>query len=251
MTLDFSNIYAELDKTQILKGASLTAADGQITGIIGPNGSGKSTLVKTLFGIVPSKSGDIMLGGALLTQLSRKEVAQCVAYVGQESANVFDFTVYEVVAMALYGRRTKRPHSELVLDALRQLHLEQLAERSITTLSGGERKMVYFARAVAQNTDTMVLDEPTNHLDIRRQLFLMNFLKRSGKTILIVLHDLDLAAHFCDSVALLQDGCVLAQGAPHTVLTAENVQRVFGVCGSARLDEHGRCRFELDLDSVP
>lgn len=254
MKLTFSDLHASLGGQEILRGTSLTAEHGQVTGIVGPNGCGKSTLIKTLFGIVRRQSGEILLGDTPRDTLSAREVAARVGYVGQDNASVFDFTVYDVVAMALYqkkrpsaGRRSQR---ETIFSALRQLRIEDMADRSITTLSGGERKLVFIARAIAQEVDTIVLDEPTNHLDIQHQLFLLDYLRRSGKTILVVLHDLNLASYYCDSLALMQDGRVLAQGSPPAVLTEENVLRVFGVRGHAQAEPDG-CKFALQLQYEP
>lgn len=251
MNISFSNIHVRLGGKEILHGVDLTAEHGRMTGIIGPNGCGKSTLVKTVFGIVRRQEGEILLDGADISRLSPRRVASLVGYVGQENATVFDFSVSEVVAMALYqaprGRGGRRREREIVLDALAQLNIADIADRSIVTLSGGERKMVYLARTVAQQVDTVILDEPTNHLDIRHQLFIMNYLKNSGKTVLIVLHDLNLACHFCDHVVLMRDGRVLDRGTPLQVLTEQNIKTAFGIEGRAYLNAEGNCRFDMRM----
>lgn len=255
MKLTFSEIHASLGGSEILHGASLTAEHGKLTGIIGPNGCGKSTLIKTLFGIVRRRSGEILLGDTSRDALSAREVASRVGYVGQDNASVFDFTVYDVVSMALYQKKRtaeeRRRNHEIIMAALRELHIEDMADRSITTLSGGERKLVFIARAVAQNVDTLVLDEPTNHLDIRHQLFLLDYLKQSGKTVLVVLHDLHLASYYCDQLALMHEGRVLAQGSPAQVLTEQNVAQVFGVYGHAQPAPDGSCGFAMQMKYEP
>lgn len=251
MDITFSNIHVRLGGKEILHGVNMTAEHGKITGIVGPNGCGKSTLIKTVFGIVKRQAGEILLGDTDLSQISARNVASMVGYVGQENTSVFDFSVSEVVAMALYLRKRnkndKRRSHEIVMDALTQLNIQDMAERNIVTLSGGERKMVYLARAVAQQVDTVILDEPTNHLDIKHQLFILNYLKNSGKTVLIVLHDLNLASHFCDEVVLMKDGCVLEQGRPLQVLSEENIRTAFEIQGHAFLNEEGHCRFAMQM----
>ena len=120
-----------------------------------------------------------------------------------------------------------------------------LSERGYLSLSGGEKQRVILARAIAQNTETMILDEPTNHLDIKHQLFLLDYLKNSGKTVLTVLHDLRLAAHYCDRIYLLLDGNIVAEGKPVDVLTTENIQRVFGINGKAIVMPDGQTDFQM------
>ena len=219
-----------------------------MTGVIGPNGCGKSTLIKTLFSIVKPSSGEILLDGEPTSRISPREIAMRIGYVSQESNIAFNFTVRELIRTGRYPHRRALRRSEadkVVDDAIAAMHLEAFASRSILTLSGGEKKMVYLARAIAQQVECIVLDEPTNHLDIRHQLFILDYLKSSGKTVLIVMHDLSLATRYCDTLYLMQSGKVVAGGAPEEVLTEQNVHSVFGVEGHAFLDEHGKRRFEL------
>jgi iron complex transport system ATP-binding protein len=250
MSLNFQNVETTLGKTKILKGASLSAADGKLTGIVGPNGSGKSTLIRTLFSLANLDSGVVMVNDTDIKRMSRKQLARCVGYVGQEMNCSFDFTVKEVVAMGCFPQtwadRTKRAIKNSVDDALAALGISEFAERSILTLSGGEKKMAFLARAVAQGVRTIVLDEPTNHLDIKHQLFILDYLKNSGKTILLVIHDLTLAVRYCDILYLMHSGRTVAHGTPETVLTRRNVRDVFGVNGSVHQGTDGRHTFLLD-----
>ena len=233
MIISFRNIDTVLGRKEILKGVSLSAGEGKLTGIIGPNGSGKSTLIKTVFGICPRNQGEILVGGRPVETFSQKELASVVGYVGQEANCAFDFTVSEIAAMGMYARADRsRPADVIVTEALEALHISHLRDRNLMSLSGGERKMVFIARAIVQGTDLLILDEPTNHLDLKHQLFLLDFLKKSGKTVLIVLHDLRLAAHYCDRLYLLADGQTLCSGPPQAVLTREIVRRIFGVPGN-------------------
>ena len=248
MKIEFCNLEAALGHARILRGVSLCVQPGKLTGVIGPNGCGKSTLIKTLFSIVKPSSGEILLDGEPTSRISPREIAMRIGYVSQESNIAFNFTVRELIRTGRYPHRRALRRSEadkVVDDAIAAMHLEAFASRSILTLSGGEKKMVYLARTIAQQVECIVLDEPTNHLDIRHQLFILDYLKSSGKTVLIVMHDLSLATRYCDTLYLMQSGKVVAGGAPEEVLTEQNVHSVFGVEGHAFLDEHGKRRFEL------
>ena len=253
MALEFRDIHVQYGKREILHGVSLTVEDGRITGIIGPNGSGKSTLVKSVFGIAPLSSGEVRIDGRSAASMSRREVAAALGYVGQDTNCVFDFSVEDVIGMALYNqKRGKRHTREIIRAAMAELGISQFEGRNIQTLSGGERKLVFLARALAQGVDTILLDEPTNHLDIRNQLFLLDYLRRSGKTILIVLHDLRLAAHYCDRLALMKDGRVITAGAPQDVLSERHILSAFGIRGGVQdMQDVGRdFRIAFDAKTV-
>lgn len=235
MKVEYRNIHVTLGGKKILDGVGLTAESGKITGIIGPNGCGKSTLLKTTLGIYPRERGEIFIGENSIAGISNKQLAQLYGYVGQDSDCIFDFTVNEVVSMAAHvrGKLGKRVEKNAVMNALNNLGIGHIKDRNIQSLSGGEKKMVFIARAFAQEVDTIILDEPTNHLDIKHQLFILNMLKKSNKTVIIVLHDLRLAAHYCDTLYLMKSGKNVCHGEPTKVLSKENVLRVFGVEGYA------------------
>ena len=246
MKIEYKDVHVRLGGNEILKGTEICSHEGKIVGIIGANGCGKSTLIKTTFGLVPFHQGDVTVDGKSVRDISPRELASMIGYVGQDSACAFDFSVSDVVAMGLYARRVKPSNSrEIIQDALRELGIEEYADRSILSLSGGERKLAFIARAVAQGSGMFILDEPTNHLDIRHQLFLMDYLKACGKTTLIVIHDLRLAAHYCDYLYMMTDGKVYAQGDPLTALTLENVKAVFGIEGYAYNDMNDIMDFSL------
>ena len=224
MVLDFENIHVQYGRKEILHGVDLSVEKGKITGIVGPNGCGKSTLVKTVFGIAPMKEGKIILEGQDTGKMTRKELSEKLGYVGQETACVFDFTVEDIIGMALYNRKKEKTSSkEIIRHAME-------------------------ARAVAQGVDTIILDEPTNHLDICHQLFLLNYLKQSGKTILIVIHDLRLASYYCDTLYLMEEGRVLSHGTPQKVLTRDHVEKVFGISGYMVEREDGEADFAIDFE---
>lgn len=249
MKIEFENITVRVGKKVILDNLSLKAQPNEVTGIIGPNGSGKSTLIKTLFDIAKKNSGDIFLNGKNLNKMTKREASSLVGYVSQEMNCVFDFSVKEVVAMGLYGKKYTEPEHQIIERALEDLNILHLKDRSILTLSGGERKLMFLARAIAQNVDAIILDEPTNHLDIKHQLFILNYLKKTGKTIIVVLHDLQLATHYCDSIYLINSGKNICSGKPGMVLTKKNVREIFGVEGEAALTGDGKYSFKLEMSN--
>lgn len=239
MILTYDSIAVKLGGKQILESVSLSTRPGELVGIVGANGCGKSTLIKTTFGTVQNQHGTVRLDDTPVGHFNPRELASILGYVGQDSECAFDFTVREVVSMGLFARNNPKNGKQIVQAAMEELGVAQLAERNIQSLSGGERKMVFIARAIAQGANTLILDEPTNHLDIRHQLFVMDYLKHSGKDTLLVIHDLRLAAHYCDYLYMLCDGKVYAQGAPQQVLSRENVSHVFGVNGYASANDCG------------
>lgn len=207
---------------------------GEFVGLIGPNGSGKSTVLKNIYrGLTPDR-GRIFLDGEDLLSMPYRKSALKLAVVGQENEVPFDFTVEEMVAMG------RTPHKRLfdvdtpqdrqiVHHALEHLGMERLAGRNYRQLSGGEKQRVLLARAIAQESDFFILDEPTNHLDISYQMQIFDFIKRLNVTVLSAIHDLNMAALYCDRLYVLSHGRVVLEGPPEQVLTPENIYRVYGV----------------------
>ena len=231
--IELRSISAGYGNHTVLEAVSATFEKGKLTGIIGINGCGKSTLLKVMLGILPCK-GDISVDGRSLKDMSRKEIAQKIAYLSQGKSTP-DMTVEQ---LALHGRfphlRYPRQYSrqdrEIAFSAIEQLGLAELAQRSLGNLSGGQRQKVYIAMALAQDTDYILLDEPTTYLDISHQLGLMQTLRKladGGKGIVTVMHDLPLAFTYCDEILLLDGGKVLAQGTPREVRT--HIEKVFGI----------------------
>ncbi len=213
---------------------SLRVDAGEFVGLIGPNGSGKSTVLKNLYrGLRPDR-GKITLDGEDLLSMPYRKSALKMAVVGQENEVPFDFTVEEMVAMGrtphkrLFDVDTPRDR-QIVRHALEHLGIEQLAHRNYRRLSGGEKQRVLIARAIAQESDFFVLDEPTNHLDISYQMQIFDFIKRLKVTVLSAIHDLNMAALYCDRLYVLSQGRVVIEGTPEQVLTPENIYRVYGV----------------------
>ena len=243
MKLRVENVCWSVDHQPILQEICLEVQAGTFVGIIGPNGSGKSTLLRCVYRALKPHAGSIHLDECNLFSLSPRKSAQRMAVVLQEMPTQFDFTVREMVAMGrtphktMFESDTAEDHG-IVESALGQVKMLHCAERNFSTLSGGEKQRVLIARALAQQTDFLVLDEPTNHLDIRYQLEVLELVKTLGMTTLAALHDLNLAAYYCDLLYVLNAGQVVASGTPEAVLTETMIRDVYGV--SAEVIPHPR-----------
>jgi iron complex transport system ATP-binding protein len=218
----------------ILDTVGLDVPEGATLGLIGPNGSGKSSLLKLLCRLRQPQGGVVTLGGEDLASLSRLAIAQRVAVVEQQAATLEELTVREVVALGRTPHRGRfspwTAADEAILQrALDQVDLGGRGDQSWHTLSGGERQRVQIARALAQEPRELLLDEPTNHLDIQHQIEILALVERLPLTSIVALHDLNLAAAFCDLVLVLKAGRVVAAGPPAAVLTQGLLWEVFGV----------------------
>lgn len=232
--LEARNVSWSVDGQRIVDSVSLHVERGECVGLLGPNGCGKSSLLRMMYRHTRPDSGSVHLDGRDIWTLSPREFAQKVAVLGQESAHVFDYTVQEAVMMGRIPHqspwaRNSAHDLQVVEDCLRQVGCLHLAERDFSGLSGGEKQRVLLARALAQKPEVLVLDEPTNHLDIRYQLELMHLVKQSGRTVQVALHDLNIAAQYCDRIYVMQEGNVITRGTPASALTPENIARVYGV----------------------
>ncbi|MEV5969719.1 ABC transporter ATP-binding protein [Streptomyces sp. NPDC051921] len=214
--------------------ADLVVRPGETVGLVGPNGSGKTTLLRCLYGTLAPTSGRALLDGADLHAMGPRARARRVATVPQESAAEFELTVRELVALG------RSPHKRFwegdssadlarTDAALARVGIARLAERPYPELSGGERQRALVARALVQEPELLVLDEPTNHLDIRYQLEILSLVRHLGTTNLLALHDLTLAAAYCDRLHVLKGGRVVAEGTPAEVLTPALLRDVYGV----------------------
>ncbi|WP_405608731.1 ABC transporter ATP-binding protein [Streptomyces sp. NBC_01511] len=234
MELTLDGVTFAVDGTTLVRDLSLHAGTGEVVGLVGPNGSGKSTALRCVYRALTPTGGTVLVDGLDLTALSLRRSARAVAAMTQDSSVDLDFTVEEVVTLGraphLRGNQTlSERERDLVTDTMARLDIGPLAHRGILTLSGGERQRVLVARALVQEPKILVLDEPTNHLDVRHQIQLLSLLRGSGLTVLVVLHDLNLAAAACDRLGVLAEGRLVAAGTPEEVLTAELLRDVFGV----------------------
>lgn len=242
---------------RIVDDVSLHVGEGELAGLIGPNGSGKSTVLRMIYRILRPGAGTVTVNGADVWRLSARDNARRMAVVAQENdAGEFDFSVREVVSMGRTPHqsafaREDAHDAELVASAMQRVNVLHLAERGFATLSGGEKQRVLVARALAQQAGVLVLDEPTNHLDVRHQFEIMNLVRSLGVTAIAALHELHLAAHYCDRLYLLQEGRLVASGSPAHVLTAERIARVYGVRASVRVRaDSGRPSIEFRPDEL-
>lgn len=242
--IDVDDISVSFDggETTILDGISCEVPSQSFVALVGPNGAGKTTLLRTVNGVLTPDSGTVSIDGKNVQSLSSREVARRVATVPQETSISFDFSVRDIVAMGRTPHRSRfhqTDDSEIIEQALERVQIDHLADRSVGSVSGGERQRVLLARVLAQDAPAMVLDEPTASLDINHQvrtLQLVRDLVDEGATALAAIHDLDLAARFCDSIIVLSDGRVLADGPPASVLTESVVEQAFG--GDPRVYEN-------------
>lgn len=235
-----SQLYVELNGRRILNDISMTAAPGQVIGVVGPNGCGKSTLLRVLARILRPSSGSVNINGVDIATLGNRRFAQTVAVVLQDATSDFDLRVRDVVAMgrAPYKRMFQSDNASddsAIMESLTLVDAAQLVERPLALMSGGERQRVLVARALAQNPDLLVMDEPTNHLDIRHQFDVLALPARLGLTAVIALHDLNLAAHYCDQIYVLDNGKLVCAGPPAAIYTAELIKEVWGVTASIQL----------------
>lgn len=244
MNLSVEKLSLSYGNQEILKQISMDIEKKEFVGIIGPNGSGKSTLLKCIYRVLHPVCGEICLDGRNLTRYSYKESAKKMSVVAQHNYYNFDFTVREVVMMgrAPYKKILERDNAQdykIVEDALKTVEMEEFADRIFASLSGGEQQRVILARALAQQTPCLVLDEPTNHLDITHQLQLMQLVKKLGVTVISAVHDLNLAAAFCDRLYVLKDGKIVTSGETRSVLTKELIYDVYGVEAEIVQDRNG------------
>ncbi|MDR5694866.1 MAG: ABC transporter ATP-binding protein [Armatimonadota bacterium] len=220
-----------------LHGVSIQIARGEFVGIVGPNGAGKSTLLRAMHALVRPREGAILIDGRQVNRLSSRELARILAGVPQEAGNPVPFTALEIVLMGRNPHRRglswESPQDlAIARQAMERTHTWHLADRPFQSLSGGERQRVLIARALAQRPQILLLDEPTAHLDIAYQLEIMELLTslhREGLTILAVLHDLNLAAMFCERLILMSKGTILADGPPGDVLKPKWIRKAYGV----------------------
>lgn len=234
--LEIKNVSIRYQSRLILEDVSLNVLPGRITALIGPNGSGKTTLIRGITGVIPLAAGKVTFSEKDLTPLNVSARAKIIAVVPQILRLPAGFSVFDTVAFGRtphidwLGRLTEKDH-HLIETAIQNTSVGSLRDSDVENLSGGEQQRVILARALAQNTPVMILDEPTSHLDLTYQVGLLSTIQRLCRenqiAMLVVLHDLNLAARFADEIAILDHGKITISGLPHEVLTEENLSAVY------------------------
>ena len=225
--LIIKNLSYSIEEIEILKNINLHVERGKFVGLIGANGSGKSTILKNIYGEIENNRQKIFLENRSLEKFKKQEIAKKISVLVQNQNIDFDFSVEEIVGM---GRYIYNDYDETIIKkVLREVGLEKIRKKSFLTLSGGEKQRVFIARALAQETDLLILDEPTNHLDIQYQLQIMDIIKKQKKTVLAVIHDMNIASIYCDYIFALKKGQIIAEGTPKDIFTVENIKNIFGL----------------------
>ena len=236
-SLSFDRVSVRLGARQVLRDVTFEVEPGEVVGLLGHNGAGKTTLLRTATRSLLPQRGEVRFGGRRLSSWSRRELARAVAVVPQEMHVPFPFRAGELVLM---GRAPHQPllgledasDVQCALRAMSTLGIESLVNRSVFELSGGERQLVLFARALAQEPQVLLLDEPTVFLDLRHRIDVLRVVRglaREGRSALVVSHDLGLAARVCDRLIVLADGEVVGRGTPSQVIVPELLRQAFGI----------------------
>ncbi|PKG24741.1 ABC transporter ATP-binding protein [Niallia nealsonii] len=234
MELIAKEMEIKIGKKEIVKNISILVKKQQFVGLIGPNGCGKSTLLKSIYkSLVPHK-GTVFLDDLNILKTSEKKVSQRLGVVGQFNEMNFDLTVQQMVMLGRTPHKKmlesdKQEDFAIVEEALTRTNLLDYKDRSFLSLSGGEKQRVILARTIAQQPKFMILDEPTNHLDIRYQIEILECVKELNIGVLAALHDLEMAAHYCDYLYAIKNGAVYAHGTPEQVLTSETIEALYQI----------------------
>lgn len=234
MKVTVENTTVAIGAKEIVKSISLEAKEGEFIGLLGPNGSGKSTLLKAIYQVLPYKDGQIKINGREIKTISLKEISKEMSVVSQFNGVQFEFSVIDIVLMGRspylkpFQRESKEDY-QIAIEALKKVGMEDALKKNFNLLSGGEKQRVVLARALAQQPELIILDEPTNHLDIKYQIHILSIVKNLGITVISALHDLSLAAQFCDRIYVMKCGKIVADGIPKEVITPEMVKQVYDI----------------------
>ncbi|MGG2056723.1 ABC transporter ATP-binding protein [Lysinibacillus pakistanensis] len=234
MELIAKEMEVKIGKKEIIKNVSIHVKKQQFVGLIGPNGCGKSTLLKSIYKSISPQKGMVFLDDLDVLKSPEKKISQHLGVVGQFNEMHFDLTVHQMV---LLGRTPHKKMLEsdtkhdygIVEEALKRTNLQGYKDRSYLSLSGGEKQRVILARTIAQQPKFMILDEPTNHLDIRYQIEILSCVKELNIGVLAALHDLEMAAHYCDYLYAVKDGEIYAHGTPEGVLTPDTIEALYQI----------------------
>lgn len=233
MTIEMKNIEIKIADKCIVRNININVPNKKFVGIVGLNGTGKSTILKAAYGI-NKYNGEILIDGINIKNIKTKELAKKIAVLIQENNNEFDFKVEDMVMLGrlpykdLFGFYTAQD-KKIVTNALKYVEMENYKNRYFNSLSGGEKQRVLIARILAQECKNLILDEPTNHLDVKNQFKLFETIKKLDFTVLAVLHDLNIAAKFCDYIYILNNGSIQKEGKPLEVFDKNTLENIFGM----------------------
>jgi iron complex transport system ATP-binding protein len=243
--IEVNSISFRYHEEWVLQEVSFRVEKGEFVGVIGPNGSGKTTLLKILYRLLAPQKGEILFELVSMKKMGRRDIAKRIAVVAQETQLLFPFSVVETVLM---GRSPYLGHLmfesekdlEIARKAMEWTKILPFSDRLVEELSGGERKRVFIARALAQEPEVILLDEPTANLDIQHQVDFLDLIltlnRERGLTIVMASHDMNIASEFCDRLILLQGGRIFQTGTPEEVITKENIESVYGC--EVWIDQH-------------
>ena len=242
MNIKTENVNVVLEDNNILKDINIEVDNKEVVGIIGPNGSGKSTLLKCIYRVLKPSNGIVKFDYADIKNISVKESSKKLAVLSQHNNYNFDFTVKEIVLMGRsphkkFMERDNKEDYDIVNDALKKVDMMNFKDRNFQSLSGGEQQRVILARALAQQPKCLILDEPTNHLDIKYQLQLMRIVKSLNIEVIAAIHDLNIAAMYCDKIYVLKDGKIVQYGTPKEILTPQLIKNVYEVDAKLIVDK--------------
>ncbi|PIV52581.1 MAG: heme ABC transporter ATP-binding protein, partial [Elusimicrobia bacterium CG02_land_8_20_14_3_00_37_13] len=234
--LEIKNLVCGYVEKEIIKQVSFSAKEGEFLGIIGPNGSGKTTLLRSITGLLKYWEGEVLYNGRNISKIPLREFAQNVAVLPQILNINFSFTVQQLVLMGRYPYLKKfqsisKKDLDIAKNSMSLTDISHLTERRVGELSGGEWQRVLIAQALTQEPKLLLLDEPTTHLDITHQIETLDLVKKlneeKGLTIVVVLHDLNLASEYCEKIIMLENGEIYREGTPEEVLTYKNIEEVY------------------------
>lgn len=238
--LTINKLSCTLGGKNILQDVSLSVSEGEIVGLVGPNGCGKSTLMKHAYRVYKPPENTVFIRGRDVRSMSSGEFARNAAVLGQENPVTFDITVIDMIRFGRFAKRNNRNflkylsgginksnEGDICRKYLMDVGLSGYESRSYLSLSGGEKQRVLLARALAQECPLLLLDEPTNHLDVRYQYGVMDIVCNLKTTVFAVLHDLNIAAMYCDRIIMMDEGHMVANGSPQEVLNEKNIEAVF------------------------
>jgi iron complex transport system ATP-binding protein len=236
MKLKVKDVKFSYASVPVLKDVCIELTESEMLGVVGPNGAGKSTLIRCIDRILKTQGGSILLDERDIKEMRLMELAKKMGYIPQSTSQVFPATVFDTVLMGRrphIGWRSSEKDTEKVLKTLQMLNIKSFAMRDINELSGGQQQKVFIARALTQEPDVLLLDEPTSNLDIKHQLEVMdiikNIVREKGIAAIMAIHDLNLASRYADRIIMMYSGEIFSAGDPVSVLTPDNIKRVYGV----------------------